>query len=79
METKRKKQTKRQKTVLTMISGGFVITIRNNSLNAVNNILYSLPSNYFKDLYMQSSVSVINLALPHGGVLGTSHTYPGKF
>jgi hypothetical protein len=33
METKRKKQAKRQKNVLTMTAGGFVIAIRNNSLN----------------------------------------------
>ena len=33
METQRKKQTQRQKNVFTMTSGGFVIAVRNNSLN----------------------------------------------
>ena len=33
METQRKKQTQRQKIVFTMTSGGFVIVVRNNSLN----------------------------------------------
>ena len=32
METQRKKQTQRQKYVFTMISGGFVIAVRNNYL-----------------------------------------------
>ena len=33
METQRKKQTQIQKTVFTMTAGGFVIPVRNNSLN----------------------------------------------
>ena len=33
METQRKKKTQRQKNVSTMTSGGFVIAVRNNSLN----------------------------------------------
>ena len=33
METQRKKQTQRQKNEFNMTSGGFVIAIRNNSLN----------------------------------------------
>jgi hypothetical protein len=33
METKGKKQTERQKNLLTMTSGDFVIAVRNNSLN----------------------------------------------
>ena len=33
METKRKKQTQRQKNVFTMTSGGFVIAVINNSFN----------------------------------------------
>ena len=33
METQRKKQTYRQKNLFTMISGGFMIPVRNNSLN----------------------------------------------
>ena len=44
METGRKKQTKRQKNLFTMTSGGFVIVVTNNSLNdTVNSILWSLP------------------------------------
>ena len=31
METRRKKQTQRQKDLFTMTSGGFVIVVRNNS------------------------------------------------
>ena len=31
METRRKKQTQRQKNLFTMTSGGFVIVVRNNS------------------------------------------------
>ena len=33
MEKRRKKQTKRQKNLFTMTSGGFVIVVRNNSFN----------------------------------------------
>ena len=33
METQRKKQTERQKNVLTMTLGDFVIAVRNNSLD----------------------------------------------
>ena len=33
METQREKQTQTQKNVFTMISGGFMIAVRNNSLN----------------------------------------------
>jgi hypothetical protein len=43
METRRKKQTQRQKKLFTMTSRGLV---------TVNSILQSLPSNYFKDLSM---------------------------
>ena len=35
METRRKKQTQTQKKLFTMISGDFVITVTNNSLNDV--------------------------------------------
>ena len=33
METQKKKQTQRQKNIFTMNPGGFVIAVRNNSLN----------------------------------------------
>ena len=33
-----------------MTSGGFVIAVKITLLMTVNSILYSLPSNYFKDL-----------------------------
>ena len=33
METKRKKQTQRQKNLTNMTSGGFVMVVTNNSLN----------------------------------------------
>ena len=42
METQRKKQKQRQKNVFTMTPGGFMIAVRNNSLNdlmTVNSIL----------------------------------------
>ena len=34
METRRKKQTQRQKNLFTMTSGGFMIVVTNNSLSA---------------------------------------------
>ena len=33
METRKKKQTQRQKNLFTVTSGGFVIVVTNNSLN----------------------------------------------
>ena len=39
LETQRKKQTQRPKNVFDMTLGGFVIAVRNNSLNDSNSIL----------------------------------------
>ena len=44
METQRKKQTQRQKNVFTMISGGFVIAVRNNSF--IDSKKHSLESTW---------------------------------
>ena len=48
MEKQRKKQT--QKNVFTMTSGGFVIVVRNNSLNDIKWHSLEPTYNYFKDL-----------------------------
>ena len=48
--------------VFTMTSGGFVIVERIFLSLTVNNILYSLPSNYLKDLHLnvEPEIQILN-------------------